>query len=54
MAADNPTLSIINLVRAIENRPCLWNYTLPDYSKTNVTEKAWAEVAKVIKDSGVT
>lgn len=49
--ADNPLFNI-NFVKAIEQRPCIWNYSLTEYSKRNLTEKAWVDVAKEINDSG--
>ncbi|XP_072397090.1 uncharacterized protein [Diabrotica undecimpunctata] len=41
----------INFVRVIESRPCIWNYNLQEYSKRNVTEKAWVEIAKEVNDT---
>ena len=49
--ADNPTFNI-NFVKVIEKHPCIWNYSLTEYSKRNLTEKAWANVSNEVKDSG--
>ncbi|KAG8238879.1 hypothetical protein J437_LFUL018440, partial [Ladona fulva] len=38
-----------NLGQRIEKYPCLYNHTLPEYSRKEVTEKAWSKVAKVMK-----
>ncbi|XP_043258307.1 uncharacterized protein LOC122400747 [Colletes gigas] len=32
-------------IQIIEQYPCLYNHTLPEYSKKDITEKAWKEVA---------
>lgn len=45
-------LFTINFIKAIENRPCIYNYGLSEYSKRNKTEKAWKEVAEEVKDTG--
>lgn len=52
MASIEDPVFNINFVRAIENRPCIWNYTLSDYSKRNKTEKAWEGVVEEVKDTG--
>ncbi|XP_044756990.1 uncharacterized protein LOC123315387 [Coccinella septempunctata] len=36
----------VKFVQLIENRPCLYNNTLQEYSRKDVTEKAWAEIAR--------
>ncbi|XP_076655286.1 uncharacterized protein LOC143360381 [Halictus rubicundus] len=36
-------------VQLIEKYPCLYNHTLSDYSRKDITEKAWNEVANEIK-----
>ncbi|KAF5289776.1 hypothetical protein FQA39_LY03693 [Lamprigera yunnana] len=41
----------INLVKAIENRPCIWDYNLSDYSNRNKIDKTWKEVAEEVKDT---
>lgn len=40
------------LVDAVEKYTCLYNYKLPEYSRKDVTEKAWAAVAKEVNDTG--
>jgi hypothetical protein len=44
----------INFVHIIEKYRCIWDLkdTLKDYSKRNVTEKAWKDVANTVYDSG--
>ncbi|GJQ87784.1 hypothetical protein Trydic_g6978 [Trypoxylus dichotomus] len=46
--SENPVFNI-SFAKAIEKRPCIWNYSLTEYSKRNLTEKAWVEVANEIK-----
>ncbi|XP_066995202.2 uncharacterized protein [Anabrus simplex] len=38
----------IKLVGEIEKYPVLYNYTLKDYSRKDITEKAWNEVAEQV------
>jgi len=42
----------IKFVQQIEKYPELYNYTLKSYSKRNITEKAWSEVATEVKLTG--
>jgi hypothetical protein len=35
----------MKLVGAVENHEVLYNYKLPEYSRKDVTEKAWKEVS---------
>jgi hypothetical protein len=44
----------IKFVQQIEKYPELYNYTLKSYSKRNVTEKAWSEVAIEVMLTGKT
>ncbi|XP_063629194.1 uncharacterized protein LOC134800639 [Cydia splendana] len=37
----------IKFVQEVEKYPCLYNYTLGDYSRKDATEKAWSEVGKI-------
>ncbi|XP_059061561.1 uncharacterized protein LOC131854461 [Achroia grisella] len=37
------------LVKSIEKFPCLYNYNLSDYSKKELTDRAWNEVANETK-----
>ncbi|RVE40767.1 hypothetical protein evm_014583, partial [Chilo suppressalis] len=37
----------IKFVQKVEEYPCLYNYKLTDYSRKDVTERAWSEVGKV-------
>ncbi|XP_023939579.2 uncharacterized protein LOC112046946 [Bicyclus anynana] len=36
----------LNLVQLVEKYPCIYNNTLPDYSRKDVVDKAWAEIAE--------
>ncbi|XP_067637836.1 uncharacterized protein [Eurosta solidaginis] len=47
---DDPVLNV-RFVQMVENHPCLWNSTLPAYSKKDETQKAWQEVANETKDT---
>ncbi|KAL3273910.1 hypothetical protein HHI36_015337 [Cryptolaemus montrouzieri] len=38
----------IKFVSEVEKYPCLYNYTMKEYSKKNITEKAWSEVGKAM------
>nr|CAI5835870.1 unnamed protein product [Callosobruchus analis] len=38
--------STVNFVHAIEQHACLYNNKLPEYSRRDLTEKAWNEVAQ--------
>ncbi|XP_076302142.1 uncharacterized protein LOC143220367 [Lasioglossum baleicum] len=40
---------ITSFVQLIERYPCLYNHTLSEYAKKDITEKAWNEVANEIK-----
>jgi len=42
----------INLVKSIENNPCLWNYTMKSYCRSDLTTLAWKKIAAEIKDTG--
>lgn len=40
------------LVKTIEKFPCLYNSSLNEYLKKDITDKAWAEVANQTQLSG--
>jgi hypothetical protein len=42
----------IKFVQIIEQHPCLYDYSVPDYSKRDVSERAWSRVADEAKLSG--
>lgn len=42
----------VKLIEAVEKHECLYNYKLSDYSRKDVVEKAWAEVAKETSEEG--
>ncbi|XP_045763031.1 uncharacterized protein LOC123865875 [Maniola jurtina] len=41
--------SVLNFVQIIEQYPCLYNNTLPDYSRKDIVDKAWNEVAEAMQ-----
>ncbi|KAJ8947635.1 hypothetical protein NQ318_002647, partial [Aromia moschata] len=45
---NSSVISFINLVKA---HPCIWNYSIAAYSKTDVTSAAWREITSEIKDT---
>ncbi|CAH2242102.1 jg2141 [Pararge aegeria aegeria] len=44
--------AVLNFVQLIEQYPCLYNNTLPDYSRKDVVDKAWGEVAETMQWTG--
>lgn len=40
------------LVQEIEKHPALYNFKLAEYSKKDITEKAWSEISSKISLSG--
>lgn len=42
----------IKFVAEVKKYPCLYNYSLKEYSKKDVTEKAWETVGKVVNLTG--
>jgi hypothetical protein len=48
---DDPSMNI-KFVKAVEKYPCLYNYKLPEYSRRDVTDKAWMNVAKEMNYTG--
>ncbi|KAM3961446.1 uncharacterized protein ACR2FA_004561 [Aphomia sociella] len=48
------TEQLLNLkfVREVEKRPCLYNYTMGEYSRRDLTENAWAEVGNEVNLTG--
>lgn len=43
---NDQTLNI-KFVQEVEKYPCLYNYKLSDYSKKDVTDRAWSDVGKI-------
>lgn len=43
----------INFMGEVEKYPELYDYTLADYSRKDVTDRAWQEIAKEVKLSGL-
>lgn len=42
----------IQFVLEVEKHPCLYNTTLSSYSRNNDTDKAWAEIGKIMNMTG--
>ncbi|KAI8115437.1 hypothetical protein CVS40_12345 [Lucilia cuprina] len=47
---DDPVFNV-KFVQLVESKPCLWNSTLPEYSKKDEIQNAWQEVANETKDT---
>lgn len=43
----------IRFVQIVEKYPCLYNYNLDEYSRRDITEKAWDEIAEEMKWTGM-
>ena len=41
-----------NFVQLIEKHTCLYDYSCAEYSRKDVTEKAWSEIAKEMNWTG--
>lgn len=48
---DDPIFNI-KLAAEVKKYPCIYDFKLPDYSKRDVTESAWENVATVLNDEG--
>jgi hypothetical protein len=44
--------SMIFFIKLVETNPCLWNFTLKSYSRTDLTTLAWRKIAAEFKDTG--
>lgn len=42
----------IKFVSEVEKYPCLYNYNMKEYSKKDITEKAWVAVGNAVNLSG--
>lgn len=42
----------IKFASLVESHPCLYDYTRGDYSKRNLQDNAWEQIAKEISESG--
>ncbi|XP_072399864.1 uncharacterized protein [Diabrotica undecimpunctata] len=42
----------IKLVQEVEKHPCLYNYTLNEYSRKDITEKAWNDIGRELNLTG--
>lgn len=49
----NDQTSAITFVGEIEKHECLYNYKLPEYSRKDITGKAWHVVAEKVNMSGM-
>ena len=53
MSAQQEDVSAaISFVKIVEQNPCLWNYSLKNYSRTDITSIAWKKIAEQLKDTG--
>jgi hypothetical protein len=43
---------ISSMISLIETNPCLWNFALESYSRTDLTSLAWKEIVAELKDTG--
>lgn len=43
----------IRLVQEVEKYPCLYDYTLNEYSRKDITEKSWNAIGKELNLSGM-
>jgi hypothetical protein len=48
----NDQAANIKFVQEVENHPVLYNYNLLGYSRRDVTDKAWNEVANKVNMTG--
>lgn len=53
MAKTNNSIYNVKLVTEVKRYPCLYNSNLPEYTKRDVTDLAWVNVAKSLKDKGI-
>ncbi|XP_028136200.2 uncharacterized protein LOC114330948 [Diabrotica virgifera virgifera] len=42
----------IKLVQEVEKHPCLYNYTLNEYSRKDITENAWNDIGRELNLTG--
>ena len=42
----------INFVQLVEQHPCLYDHTLPDYHRTRTQDQAWIAIGNEIKENG--
>lgn len=42
------SFNVVDLIAAVENRPCLWDRRRDDYKDRVVKEKAWREVGNIL------
>jgi hypothetical protein len=42
----------LKIIQAVEKYPCLYDYSLSDYSKREPVSAAWETVAKDVGDTG--
>jgi hypothetical protein len=44
--------SMISFIKLVETNPCLWNFTLESYSRTDLTTLTWRKIAAEFNDTG--
>jgi hypothetical protein len=42
----------VSFIKLVETNPCLWNFTLESYSRTDLTTLAWRKIAAEFNDTG--
>ena len=48
---DNQDFNI-NFMQLVEQHPCLYDHTSPDYHRTRAQDQAWIAIANEIKENG--
>lgn len=48
MSLVNERINNMKFVREVEKRPVLYDCTLPNFSRKDLTEQAWQEVAEEV------
>lgn len=49
---DDNNNEIMKFVLLVEKYPCLYNHTLPEHCRKDLTEKAWNAISQKMKWSG--
>lgn len=45
--------NVTKFVLEVEKYPCLYNHTIADYSRKDITERAWSEISKEVNWTGM-
>ena len=49
--ASNDRALLVSFIDLVKKHPCLWNYKLKEYSKSDVTGLAWNYIAAELKET---